>query len=440
MTVTPVDVPGYFKVTYTDRVVTRLIPDSEKFHKLFKLATPTKQFGLDFRAPVQLTKEGGFTSNLDNTAFDLNQPKSHNVPEAKMTSSTLVQRSAMSYDTMQRALHALKVGGPAGQEAFVNATKAVVAAQVKTCTFVAELQYRYGCGDAANDAPGATDNLGEVESVTVAAAGGVVTLRLTDASWATAIWAASEGFRYDFRDGAGAQVAPDFPVLTSVLPSTRDLVFTGTQAELAAIAGGDHIYFAGDAVSAYEKEMVGLSRIMENTGVLFGIDVNDFNLWGAHQFDTGAQPLTMGLVLEGAQRCANLGYSGDLCLMVNPATWADLMQDEAALVDHTGGKKSSYARGSSTIAFRGLTGNIKVESDIYMKRGIAYMAPPNGVLRLGANEGTFKMPTGEDRRMMREMENKAGTEVRYYWNKSIYSPTPAYLTKFENIVNATPAA
>lgn len=441
MTTTPTDVTGYYKVVYNNEVIREMIPDSNKFHKLFKLAQPTKQFGKEFRVPVQLTNEGGITSNTDDTAFTLNAASSRQAPEATLTSATLVQRSAMSYDAMQKALHALN--GKNGKEAFVNLTKDTVEAIVKTATKVAELQYRWGCGTAADDASGAHDNLGEVES-SAQVSSGVYDVVLTAKSWCTGIWAGLDGdvFSFDVRNVSdGTQItSTTYPTLTSFTPSTRTIRLTGTQADLANIAAGDHIYFGGPSATHYEKEMVGMYKILNNTGSLFGISASTYYLWGANQFDVGDQPLTMGLALQAAGKAKALGYTGELCLLADPASVNDLIQDESALVDHTAGAKDEYARGARSLKFRSGGVTISIEEDIYMKRGLAFLLPKDKVRRLGANEGTFNMPTGEQRRMFREMENAAGSELRYYWNKGIYSPTPAFCSVLKNIVPQTPIA
>lgn len=432
MTTTTTNAAGLFKTTYAN-TVQHLVPESDLFHSDFKFIAPNKRDGSVYKQPVQVSREVGFTLDNTDTAFSLLGAVSRQVPEASINGATYVGQSAMSYDAMQKAL---KVGQKNGPRAFVNLTKDTVENMVRTASYVAEIQYRYGTGSSASsDATGGIDSLGEI--LTVSDSSGTNTITLTDASWATAIWVGNENMRLDCYDSDGTQRNSNATlVLSSVDPSTRTVVLTGNTTDTAALAVGDYLHFR----SSYEKQMTGLGTILKNTGTLFGVSASTYNLWKGHTLDAGGV-LTMGKLLQAANRAANLGYRGTLCSYINPAPWQDLMTDEAALVQHAGkAGYGDYERGAEGIKFHSQTGTLEIKSDIYMKRGFGMVLPKDKVIRVGASEFTFDMPTGESGRMIREMDSLAGTELRGYWNQGIFLPTPAFGTLITGITSTVPTA
>lgn len=427
------NIEGLFKTVYDDKVTTAMIPESAAFHKLFSLSNAAK-LGKDFRAPVQLTRTGGYTSSVSSTAYPLNTATSRKVPEAIVTSASATQVDTMSYPEIAAAQ---KAAGQ-GKEAFVNMTQDTTENLVMAASYHAELQYRYGCGASAVNTAGALDNLGEVESASGAA--GVYDVVLTPESWCTAIWSGQEDKPVDVRAvTTGAQrTATTYPTITQVDPANRTIQLTGTDADLATVVAGDHLHWGGPEVTTYQDQMVGMSRILQNTGALFNIDVANYSLWGAHSMSAGGQPLTMGLLRQAAQRAANLGFRGELVALVSPDQWSDILDDQAALVQQPGGTQSEYGIGAGSLTLKSQTGTIKIVSDVYMKRGIAMVLPKMSVVRLGATEGTFN-PTGE-KKMFREMDGFAGVEIRYFCDKAIYLRTPAFGAIITDIVPTPPVS
>lgn len=422
---------GLYKTVYTDKVVTEMIPNRMLFHKLYQRQNADK-LGLDFVVPVELSREGGGTSNATTAeAYNLNPAVARTVQQARIESASYTHRSVMGYKQITSALEAAKPGGRAGKEAFVNLTKDTARAQVNAATHDAEIQYRWGCGTSADDAAGALDNLGEVASTSQDSAG-VYTLTLVPATWCTAFWVANEGRLVDVRavTTGATRLATTPATLTQVTPQSFQIQLTGTEADLAAIAAGDHLFFGAPTVSNYNNEMVGLQKILQNEGSLFGIDAAMWSLWKGNQFSAQNNPLSFGLIQQAEEYAASLGYDGPLCVKCGVASWNDLMEDEAALVEHVGGEKNVYARGASEVVFKGQTGVTKVYSDNLMKRGYAMIVPQKEVRRLGANEGTFNMAGTP---MIRQMDDMSGLEKRYFWDKAIYLRTPAFGTFISDI-------
>lgn len=428
------NIEGLFKTVYSDKVTEKMIPDSAVFHKMFT-RMESEKLGQDYRAPVELTRPGGYVSSVSSGAYTLNAAVQRKIPQAIVTSASATQIDTMSYPEIAAARKAASQG----REAFVNLTKDTTRALVDASAFHAELDYRYGCGAAANDASGAMDNLGEVLTSTQASSG-VYDLVLTDASWCSAIWQGQEGNYVDIRNVAdGAQItATTYPTITSVTPSTRTIRVTGTEADLANVAVGDHLFWGGPSATTYEQQMVGMVKILQNTGALFNIDVADYSLWGANVFSAGSAPLTFDLVRQAAQRAANVGFTGELTVLTSPDSWSDMLQDMQALVQQPGGAKDEYSIGAGSLLLRNQTGTMRIVSDIYMKRGLTFILPRSRVARLGANEGTFN-PTGE-MKMFRELDGQAGVELRYFQDKCIYLRTPAHAAIITDIAPSMAAS
>lgn len=423
---------GYYKSVYTDKVVAKMIPNRMFFHKKFRIRSFEK-LGLDYKVPIELSREGGGTSNATTAeAYALNAAVSRTVQQATITSASYTHRAVMGYKQITSALKGAKKGGRAGREAFVDLTKDTARAQIAAATHDAEIQYRWGIGSANPDnSVGALSNLGEVLTSTQDSSG-VYDLELTADSWCTAFWVANEGRAVDVRavTTGATRLATTAATLTRVTPETYTIRITGTEADLAAIAPGDHLFWGTPSVTNYLNEMVGMQRILQNEGELFGIDGADFSLWRGNQFSAHNNPLSFGLIQQAEEYAAALGFEGALCVLCGTSSWNDLMQDEAALVDHVGGGKNVYARGASEVRFKGQTGTTEIYSDNLMKRGYAMILPKSEVVRLGANEGTFDMAGTP---MIRQMENLSGVEKRYFWDKAVFLRTPAFGTFISGI-------
>ena len=423
---------GMFREVYGDKVI-RAVPESDMVAKMCPFVKESQREGNNFNVPVNLTQEHGFTHNLDGSAFTLNGAVSHISQNAQISGAELVLQSNLSYGAMQKAL---KSGGDGGKRAFVNATKYQVKNAVESASKRRELDLVYGAGATiADDATGDVTNWGEVLTEADEGAGGTGSVILTDASWCTAIWAGSENMLIDVYDSDGTQRNSTTDIsIVSVDPAARELQLSGLEAELDAIVAGDYIFPKG----ARTKQMNGAFKVTLNTGTLHSISATTYQLWKGSTSDVSGA-FTFAKLLQGLERPAALGFHGEICVLVNSASWQDLNEDQAALRRFTGSAGGEVKQGAESLSFYGQTGKVTVKPYIYMKRGFALALPVGKCMRVGATDTTFEMPDGQGK-IFRQLESKAGIEFRCYSNQSFFTPHPAWCVSYYGIIPTGAAA
>lgn len=418
------------KKVYADRVED-MVPETDKLSKFLPFQSAEKQPGGGYIQPVTLSTEVGFTFNSDGSLFQLNKPIASAEQYAEVQGSEFVGRTAMSYALLQRALKG-DVTTRAGLRAFVQTTKDSVAKILKGGGYARECQLLYGGGAAQGS------NLGVVSAVT-GSSGTSLVVTFTTATWATALWAGRENLECDIysssntkRNSAGTAAAGDsvFKV-ASVDPTNYKVTFTSNATNVSAVAATDYVIFAG----AYQKEMLGIDAVCGTSGTYWNISNTTYALWKAQSFAVSGQ-LTFEKLLAGLNPVAALGFVGEMRVFVNPATWQDVAEDQAALVKHADKAGGEVTMGYESIKFYGQTGSVSIEPYIYCKRGVAFGLPKDECVRIGSTDLTMQMP-GYDGKMMRELEDYAGIEARCYYDQAFFCKHPAYMVRYTGITNAT---
>lgn len=417
---------GMFRRVYGDEVV-RVIPETDKLAKAIGFVEESKREGERFEIPVELTAEAGVTFNSDFDVFTLNQPISNTSKPAYVNGAEILVRGALSYGAMQKALKS--DGGAKGKaRAFVKATSEKVQNLLKAHSYYRECTLLYG-----------GTSLGTIESIT-SAASTTLTVVISAETWAYGVWAGRKNGEFDIYEGSTKQntagtadAGTSVYKLTSVTPSTRTLVFTSHADNVSAPDAGDEIYFAG----AYDKQALGIEDIARSTSTLWGIDTSAYDLWKPNLVNIDGTSLTFERLLGALERTAALGFQGNLDVYCNPLTWQNLNADQTALVRRDGSQKGGTAHlGYEDLVYHTDFGSLTIKSHIYMKRGLAVVLPPEEWMRVGATDVTFEMPDGTGK-IIRHMENKAGTEIRNYSLQAPFTKKPCYLTLIEGIVPIT---
>lgn len=418
------------KRVYAKKIID-LVPESDQLSKDIPFSTAEK-VGDDYAVPVTLTREGGVTFNADGSVFQLRRGRAGATERATVRGNEMVYRTTMAYSVLTRAMTG--TGSKEGDKrAFVNATKHQMANLVKSASYVRELSTLYGGG--SSQATGG--NLGILESVTDGT--GTLTAVVTAASWATGIWVGSEGLEFDIysgstkRNSAGTEAAGDSVFkLTAVAPLTRTLTFTSHATNTAAAAISDTILFAG----AYQKEQLGIMGVINTSGSVWGISNSTYNLWKPKTVTVGGQ-LTYEALQTGCAKCTESGFEGTLNVYLNPFTWQDIADDQAALVRHVESKGGKVKMGFNQVTLIAQTGEIVLKPYRYMKQGEAVGLPVGCCSRIGSTDLTFNM---NGREMMRELEDYAGIEVRMYADQAFFSELPGAIVNWTGIVNSKNSA
>jgi hypothetical protein len=418
------------KYVYAD-AVEDLVPESDITAKEMPFVK-AKQLGRKFLQPVTLSRSMGATFNSDGGAFTLNQGLAPLELQAEILGCELVLREYMSYGLMNRALQGDKGKGPASK-AFIQATSQTMSNLVKGSSYFRELHLLYGGGS------GADANLGVIASTT-SSTGTTLVVVVTAATWATAIWAGAENGEFDIYNGStlintnGVDSARTNKfVLSSMDEDTRTLTFTShaDNVTAAASAAGYVIYFSGSRTT----QGVGIEAAFATSGSLWNI-AKTYHLWSPKSVAVGGQ-LTFEKLMRGSAKVANTGFRGTLNVHVNPKTWQDLADDQAALVRRDSKSTGKAEMGFDDLVYHSQTGKLVIKSNIYVKQGTAFGLPDGHCMRVGSTDITFEQPGYG--KMIREMENTAAVEVRNYYDQAFFCDSPGHMIRWTGIVNSADA-
>lgn len=419
------------KRVYADKVED-LVPETDRFAKDIPFIAADKQPGQDYAMPVSLTREGGATFWSDGSAKTLNMPLASKELTASVRGSELAVRSILSYKFIHSALKQLD-GTRAGARAFVNATKDRFEKLTKGASYFRECMLLYGGG--AN----AQSNLGVVLNTTGSATTNLV-VQMDPKEWATAIWSGSEELEFDIHAAGGAKrntfgtTSDTVFKLTGVDPTNYRVTFTSHASNVSAVVATDQIFFAG---ARTQDPLGAIGAASTQTGSLWGISTSTYGLWKPTVIDAGGA-LTFTHIAELGAIVASTGFYGDYTLYCNPATFADICNDQTALVSHTTRSSGKVTIGFDDVVFKSQAGSVRLSVHPYIKRGHALGIPDDQCMRVGSTDLTHTIPGYG--KMFRELEGAAGVELRMYTDQTFFCKNPKYMVLFNNIVNTTDAA
>ena len=396
---------GFFKEVYADKLQ-ELIPEGLKLVNMIKFIGKEKQGGNLFHQPVILGMEHGVTfASSDDDAFNLNPPVAGVIKDAQVRGNPMVMRSLLGYTAASRSV--------GGKNAFMDATKYIVANMLRSMSKKLEIHLLYGQKGYG--------------AVNAAAVGQVITI--ATAEWAPGIWAGGEGMPIEVRDSTGATSRGEFTI-SSVDMDARTVTVT-TSAQAAGVTTGDIIYHKG----AYGNEFAGIHKILENTSTLFNINANTYNLWKANSYGV-AGALSFAKLSKAASRAVEKGLDSKLTVFVNPRGWADLLQDQAALRMYDQSYSSTQLQqGSKSLKFHSQNGELEIIPSIYIKEGYAYALSMEEFMRVGSSDISFKRP-GYGDEFFRDLENSAAYELRLYTDQALFCMAPGKNVLLTGIVNA----
>ena len=396
---------GFFKETYADKLK-KLIPEDTPLMSAIDFMSADKQPGGNYNQPVILGLEHGVTfGSADDDAFNLNPSISGITKNAQVKGHPLVLRSAMGYTAASRAAQG-------GKQSFEDASKYLVANMLRSVAKKLEIEMLYG-----------QKGYGLVQSVL----GAVVTVQT--AEWAPGIWAGAEGMPVEIRDTTGA-ISRGTTTVAAVSFENRTVTLT---AVLAGVVLGDVIYHYG----AYGNEFVGIHQMLsQSTGSLFGISVASYALWKGSSYDAGGGALSFSKLNKAVARAAEkgMGASKLLCL-VNPRTWSDLLNDQAALRKYDASyAPSKMVNGAKALEFHAHQATLEIMSSIYVKEGYAFLLSIEDFVRVGSSDVSFNR-RGREGEYFRELENTAGWELRIFCDQALFCAAIGRSVVISNIVN-----
>ena len=403
---TKASLDALYKDVYGDKL-NNLRPDFGILMDQIKFRT-SKKTGRDFVEPVTLTHEHGFTYGQG--LQTLSQAIVAENEDAKVRGNSLTLRTAFSYDAAANMVEG-------GKEAFVRGTDYRFKNMMESATYRIEAQLLYG-----------GDNLGSVK--TSAANDTDDTLDITDATWAPGIWAGAENAEIDVYSSDLVTLRGTYKIASIDSAAKTLSVDAAATLQTDGVVAGDVILFKG----AQGNEMVGMKRIATNSGILYGVNGSLYNLWQGNSFAVGSSNLTLKKIYQGVNQAIGKGLRESVCVLVSPATFATLANDEASLRRYNAASRKSE-RGAESIEFFGPNGSIEILVHPMVKEGEAMAYPKGRAERIGAQDISFKTP-GRGEEMFRQISDATGYECRLYSEQALWLPCPAKCVYFSGISNA----
>jgi hypothetical protein len=267
---------------------------------------------------------------------------------------------------------------------------------------------------------------GQMGYATVAStAANVITV--TTAEWAPGIWAGANNMPIEIRSAAGVLRGA-----ANVQTVNMDLRTITVDLLPAGVVATDVIWHKG----AYNNEFAGIHKILTNTGVLFGIDAAQYDLFKGNTLTISpSAALSFAVIQDAIARAVEKGLDSDVSVLVNPRAWSDLLTEQAALRQYDSSYSPSRSEnGSQEIVFYGQNGKVEIVPSIYVKEGYAYVLCMEDFMRVGSTDITFRRP-GQGDDFFRELENNAGYELRAYTDQAVFCMAPGRSTVIAGIVN-----
>lgn len=394
-----------FKNTYADKME-ELVPDGVKLLNRIKFLPKDKNPGNTFNCPIVLGLEHGITfAGSDEDAFTLEEAVAGQIRNATVKGSPVVLRSLLGYAAASRAAQG-------GQQAFMDATKFLVSNMLRSMAKKLEIEMLYG----------------QVGYGVVASVSGS-TITISTAEWAPGIWAGAEKMPIEIRDVTGATSRGTGEV-ASVDMAARTITLV---APIAGVVATDVIWHKG----AYGNEFAGIHKILtQSSGTLFGIDVATYNLFKGNEYSASSAALSFNKVNAAIARAVEKGLDGKVLCLVNPRTWSNLLNDQAALRKFDASYSAQKADvGHESIKFHSQNGEIEIEPSIFVKEGFSYLLAMDEFDRVGSSDMTFKRP-GYEGNFFREVENAAAYELRLYSDQALFCRAPGRSVLISGIVNS----
>lgn len=398
---------GLFKETYADKLKD-LVPDGVKLLNKIDFVAKDKMPGNLYHQPVILGLEHGVTfASSDDDAFSLNAPISGSIKDAQIKGNPLLLRSVLGLSAASRSA--------TSQQAFEQGTKYLVANMMRSMARKLEIEMLYG--QVGYGAVGVTPT--------------TTTISIAAGEWAPGIWAGAESMPIEIRDITGATVRGQFTVV-SVDMSAKTVTVSASPVT-AGVVATDIIWHTG----AFGNEFAGLHKILsQTTGSLFNINVGTFNLFRGNIYDAQAAALSFTKLNSAVARAVEKGQDGKMLALVNPRTWANLNNDQAALRRYDSSYKSAQAEmGTESIKFHSQNGELEIEPSIFVKEGYSYLIGVDDFMRVGSTEMTFKRP-GHEGDFFRDLDGAAGYELRLYTDQALFCSAPGRSVLITNIVTS----
>lgn len=424
MSTTPSNLNGLYKEVYPKGIID-LLPEFAIVYDNTDLVPPAERSGSYYVQPVILQFEQGFTYMAANESLELNPASSMQMQPARLLGNQGALLAQMTVETAERATSK-------GADAFDSATRIQMANVIESHTKRLELSLLYG----------GTNNGIADSSVNADTTHTVITF--TQGSWADATWGGMTNAKVSlFKTTDGSILNSNAAlIITAVSTENKTLTVSGNVTDIGVIdtwlggAGGQqaqiNFYGARTAATTY-KEMLGIDRILTNTGTIFDIDAAVYDLWKANTYPVSGV-LTQAKVNAAIALAVGKGLMGETDLLINPKVWATLENDQAALRMYDSSYKSSeYENGAQKLTFNSQNGKINVWSHPFVKEGDGFLVPFKEIVRPGTCDVTFDIPGQPKGSIFTQLPTYLDFFYKSYSNMALLINAPCKCVKLTGI-------
>lgn len=414
-----------------------IVPDDQIVGKMIGWSSD-KKVGEKFVEDVVLGAEVGISlGGTGQDAFEISAAIAGNVRQTEVTPYVSILPSILPFATISRSASGDKV-------AFMNATKFIVRNNLKSHNKFLEIFRIHGQSPAklgyvsyyTGTYRGAsfTNGTGTVNGVTFT--NGVNSasklILLNKGYFASGIWIGMKGVKVKQINSAGAVTASGKLVSVNSKYGYIEVDFTPVAPTAApglisdaVVSGTQRLIF--DKMDL-DQEMVGIKKILNTNGTLFGINNNTFELFQGSRGYFNNKKVTLDRTQEAVADAVNgSGLEGDVTVLVNPRSWKTFASTEAGLRVYD----KSYTPQQATNGFMDLefftqTGKLTVKAHRMIMEGDMGILKSDTWSRSGSAELGFKVPGMESSGdLIRPLENQAGFQFKSYADQYIFTYAPA---------------
>ena len=153
---------------------------------------------------------------------------------------------------------------------------------------------------------------------------------------------------------------------------------------------------------------------------------NDITIPYVSASDSGI--LTVAKLLKAFNSAIGRGLEEETTIYVNPETWLGLVAtlEDIRRVDASY-KASKSEQGVEAVEIYTSAGVSKIVPHLFVKKADVFILPEKRLLRTGASDITFTLD-GMEGKFFRQLENRAGFELRCFSSQAIFTAHPAKCT------------
>lgn len=440
--VTTQAVSDVFKRVYGD--LKDLIPNNTMLGRDIAFSQ-RERVGDSFLIALALAAESGMTwAGTGQSAFSINPAVSNVVQQARIIPSQSVMQSVVAWAYVSRSL--------GSEAAFYNGTKLVVKNNLESHERLLEIARLYGQSDKllgyVSYAPSGTvyrgatyTGAGDVtltrsDGTTIAFTDGVnvaeKAILLAPGNYAAGIWVGKKGIRVLQLDSNKVVLASGGLVSTDTDLGILYVDFVPVAPTAVSGAGSVRMAFENWDL---DNEAVGMHKILSNAGSLFGINASQYELWKSNVLNLGGKRLNLKAIqLAVANAQSHGGLDQPLKVYVNPRTYANLQQDEAAMRKYDSSYSSDRAKnGFQNIVYYAATGEVEIVGHPCVMEGDAFAIVKDNWIRSGSAQIAFKIPGFDQAEPIFPLENQAAFALRSFSDQFLLCEQPAKQILFSNI-------